>query len=963
MPNSPKPISPTLVIGLGTAGLKILELFQQFVFEEYGRYDLPIFSFLSFETWQNIPKHRSIDLNPIVIRDMNQIKFRMKERPNDPAVKAMDAWLPSDLRMDEAFVAGARGLRPGGRLILWHNWNEVYNKILEAWQGILNVDNKKRAETMLRELYLRRGMKVTHEDVLISPHPVVYVVGTFCGGSCSGMFIDMGFLVKSICGGSPATGIFTLISTDDAKQRENKIPTLNCYGALRELDFYYQDVPEGAWSYVLGDGDLRVEAGKNSFPYDPLFLISRKSESGIILKEDSLNQMIAMKIFLDIIGGVRAFEDSVRTDLQPKIHIHVRNTQGFSKSFYSFGLSAVRYPKYKISGEVACRFAKQLIGAWIGTDKEDPIPAREAAEKDWLELWPKCDQALKTPANEDLFIKISETVKRIAREKGITANLAANIRSEMENPALFETELRQVDDRVITLTKELNRLLQERFESRFNSAAFNLNQLRIYLNELKEFASKESAAWENAERTDFSTRTLDPAITIYKQVNKDFFVSAASLFGLTGLKKKALLECRQRYLQLLIKLWHSILQSRINSHKKHILREWAAKVDQMETGLDLMSNTINKTRDKINELSDEFSKVSNSEITELVYAHGSFEDDVNQCKASLQKKDENAGLSSLRYMLNQENGFGLGQRTPWAFFNRDKQAVADDLVDYYQKIALDHLISFNVLEKGKGVPTHRLPSLAHNAKPFICLNERYEGYYGQRSGDFVFASDPDNEVQVPVIKKIALDAGLSPDTIPRTNCYDFALEQMLFFYREKRAFAINEIDSFDPSKRKSESSREELGDGHFFFTHKGGESFFNAARFMDMEEVYAYMTVSKELFPDDVFRLVNERDYIFFIQRGYETRSIRVNKPDTWKEIYEMDGGKKQLEDRVMQALRKMGKEEYANRIRHWQEQIDLELLSLGNANTERHRELTTTRNRINLFNNQVVVPLFGSME
>ena len=43
-------IKPTLFIGLGTTGLKILKSLRQLMFEEYGQEGLPIFRYVSIET-------------------------------------------------------------------------------------------------------------------------------------------------------------------------------------------------------------------------------------------------------------------------------------------------------------------------------------------------------------------------------------------------------------------------------------------------------------------------------------------------------------------------------------------------------------------------------------------------------------------------------------------------------------------------------------------------------------------------------------------------------------------------------------------------------------------------------------------------------------------------------------------------------------------------------------------------
>jgi len=182
-------MQPTLVIGLGSSGLEAINELQRWMYVTFGKNRLPIFQYVCFDSDLRYTPDCTPDGNEI---DFHQLRVdgyqhAMEELQQNPSVSAdwIDPKLPQQV-LGEAFGAG--GVRPIGRLLLWGggNFNIAYQAISRAWQDIVRPN-------AVNELPPDLQQNFVHE-------PVVYIIGTLGGGTCSGTFIDIGYMVQQICG-------------------------------------------------------------------------------------------------------------------------------------------------------------------------------------------------------------------------------------------------------------------------------------------------------------------------------------------------------------------------------------------------------------------------------------------------------------------------------------------------------------------------------------------------------------------------------------------------------------------------------------------------------------------------------------------------------------------------------------------------------------------------------------------
>lgn len=401
-------IRPTLFVGLGTTGVKILRYLRRMVFEEYARPGLPIFRYIGIETDQGergedpeLPAssepYENLRVINAVIANTQTIKGKIDQ--NDRRYnKHLARWLPSEI-LDipgNQFTTGASSIRIGGRLCLWENWKEganVSQVLKQSKDAIIAPDNIALCKRILEQYLIRKGGK--KEDFDIAKAVNIYIVGSLCGGTCGGMIIDVAYYFRDILGlwnvktfddivTPQIYGIFTMLDYELTK----KYPVLaaNCYASLLELDFYNH--PQSTYSITYPDGSSTGE--QNDSPFDYITIVSPTGKNPNIsfidsaggLDEEGLNQMAAMNIFADVIGDISKDKNEIRTDWRSEPNYNrPKEGSNFTRSLATFGASTVWYPKYRIAGAAACLFAKGLCERWIGTCDKNRV------EKEAKDAW------------------------------------------------------------------------------------------------------------------------------------------------------------------------------------------------------------------------------------------------------------------------------------------------------------------------------------------------------------------------------------------------------------------------------------------------------------------------------------------------------------------------------------------------------------------------------------------------
>ena len=412
-------IRPTLYIGLGTTGTEILDNLRDRNFQEYGRAGLPIFRYVSIETDRgNTGKISSID-------DADRVEFDSPDDQSVPRIlrsgltphsyernrvihttisdretirgqidssnllifnEHLADWLDERI-LDSAAVkfggGGAGNIRMAGRLALWENWNKdgksVKPILRNAYFEIRESERRNDARDILKRHFGR--------EIKVDPKTRnVFIVGTLCGGTCSGMLLDIAYYFRHI--GNADTkiyGLFTMYNEDLALGGDPGILLANCYASLVELDFYNRR--ETAYKITLPDETSIYERQE---PFNVATFFSPTNMEGWSCTTeghfdlDQLNQMVATDLFVRSLGVETLIEaDLVNAPARDPRFGKVRNVgdtpgkNAFVQYMFSAGVTDIWLPKERIVKGSVGKFIPELQRKW---ENQPPAPDSRKAK-------------------------------------------------------------------------------------------------------------------------------------------------------------------------------------------------------------------------------------------------------------------------------------------------------------------------------------------------------------------------------------------------------------------------------------------------------------------------------------------------------------------------------------------------------------------------------------------------------
>lgn len=340
-------LRPTLLVGIGTSGLQVLSEVQQSMYETFGVNKLPIFEYVYLET--DVSQAHEVtpagsDLIPVHLR-VQSLSQAYKVLNNNPQLSV--DWMPPNLPSQLAYNAqGAGGVRPAGRLLLWGegNFGRVHRAFEEALERIQNPAATAKLRQDFPDLVERAGLSAAH-------NAVVYVVGTLVGGTASGTFIDIGYMLRRIAGmgeTGPLYGIFML--PRDCAGRS--MGCANAYGALEELEYFRR--ADSRYEENWPDG---LQANFDGLPpYAIVYLVSPEYGRGDMghMRLDGCYKVTALRLFCDLLG-LTSHRGAVLEDGM---------NEGFG--FYAtFGIAAVMHPKYALIEGAGCVQGRALCDRWL----------------------------------------------------------------------------------------------------------------------------------------------------------------------------------------------------------------------------------------------------------------------------------------------------------------------------------------------------------------------------------------------------------------------------------------------------------------------------------------------------------------------------------------------------------------------------------------------------------------------
>jgi hypothetical protein len=373
-------IYPTLVIGVGGMGTNTVRAAKRRLRKVWGSETLPgMVQLLALDTE---PLVNRLDQEPLYADEFAYMgKFdatRLVDNlENHPEIARW--WNYPSIPLGYIHN-GAKQLRPIGRLSFFRNY-VTFKRLLETKYAAL--DKIRDMETAQN-----RGFPV------MGNYQLVYVVGSLCGGTGSGMFMDVAHRVRALVrSNARVVGIFYLPDvleeeiTSDLQRRRIKA---NAYAALKELN-YFQETQAFQELYP---SEQRALPDTPYAPFDFIFLVGRTNRNGHSLarKADAENlaaHMIQLTAISHLSSEILGLEVNVVRERMANPNLPAgqvvgerRTKSGHFLVYSSFAASALVAPNEAMVEFWRRAFVTDLIRRFAaGPSLQDPRQPMTAEER------------------------------------------------------------------------------------------------------------------------------------------------------------------------------------------------------------------------------------------------------------------------------------------------------------------------------------------------------------------------------------------------------------------------------------------------------------------------------------------------------------------------------------------------------------------------------------------------------
>jgi len=375
-------LRPTLIIGLGGTGCRIAVELKARLQEQFGSgiHDrvlrIVCFDTASESFTARMPNaaERTVQLDPEqeFVRISDVPLYDLKRSPDSsPAIYKI---LPRGLNSTQ-IDQGAQQVRRLGRVALFYHDSEVRSKLLRTIQEMRGPENIGLIGTV--------GGKALH--VVDRKRLRVYILGSLCGGTGSGMFLDMAYLVRHIAVEAglsstrqcDVTGMLLLPEAfPEVHTTGSQRIRANAYGALLDLEYHNRPTAADEYAYEAEwpSGWIRMDGP----PFSLCYLVSQGSREVSLDNVGALAPTLAdaLNVMLTSKGGEKF--DATLDNIRSSLTLY----RGGYRAFYSaVGFSQIIYPLAWIKR----RFGQRLMAHLIKTRLMDTANSDYADEaENWF---------------------------------------------------------------------------------------------------------------------------------------------------------------------------------------------------------------------------------------------------------------------------------------------------------------------------------------------------------------------------------------------------------------------------------------------------------------------------------------------------------------------------------------------------------------------------------------------------
>lgn len=911
-------LTPTLFVGLGSTGSRVLKKLREYIHATYLTRDLPIFQFLVIET---APEEGE------PFGDRSWRFFRGDPADFNSARESALGyeWLRiTDLLKGHKFDSGAGNVRTAGRLYLWQNWvppeghpappKRIKRIIDEAYEA---TKLEKNADTIdyLEKYYMERR-KISRENL---PKPIVedstrvFVVGTFCGGTASGMLWDICFYLRQrVYGttmqgqGKRIQGIFTIPDVDFANRSGANYPqhAANTWASLHELDYFSR----ATTTYQVLFPGMATAWSTTEPPFDHFLVVSPSSNRGRIAASDAhaiaaLNEIVALHLFCQTVDKFQATLQATHVDWPLDNGLHPTSTR--LRFLSTFGLSGVVYPKYNIAAAAASMLSREVCKKW----QSPPAALQKASVEDyaaaeWSGLMGEVDRPGST-SQTTLLQQAREFIETaIGRlnfgEPNWATDLEISVNGFFGKGARWR---RLVESRVADWQTNLKGRAAEMIAAAFEQYD-NLPQTNVYIDALTGRISQDTRNPERFPTQEPEVPAIAPLLRPVMEAASNPWVKGA------GAQRKAVEYHRSRALRIYRNKLEDFVHVLTNHFAKSAVEDLCNKI------LPTLRSRLNDENDGVPKLIRDISIALQGMVNDytnfvtppnvrLVTAAtltgrkaGIETEAQNVCKA-LTPKSLNGNFSSV--LMGRLRKFEVEE-----FKNFSAKAPATELIKRF----LDSCIAFldeksNLTSLIQSLGPEGVNAVESAADPYLEWPSQQLNVKGARALACVFGSTPNNGAALGLLRS-GTERARVDDTV----------DHMVLFYNETFGFAVDDTavrvqleNQFE--EKQQEASRFSAGR----FTHKDGLEFFGAQRAARAAEVERWATVAVDIVPE-AFRDARGELVFGFTRRGLVDEVDLTSHADRARFSTKAESGTMDhFVEKVKQALAALGHEEAARRV------------------------------------------------
>ncbi len=452
---------PALVIGLGALGIETVRQFRATLVSRFGDLaQLPHLRLLGIDTDPEsagrLAANGTGGDDVLLARLTGQSSVYLRSREMPPVDSWLDPRLIYKIDRRNPQTGGHRAL---GRLALMSNYRLIVNRLARDLEQVTAPGALDRAAT-------HTGLK------LRSDYPRVYVATALGGGTGSGMFVDVAYVVRSLLRGlgyarQDVVGLFLVPSVDAYVENAAAGRALaNAHAALQELNHYSTAGVSFQAQYSTRSSVLQ-DAGP---PFQRSYLVPLPDSAA--RGDGHATDQASGFLVREILAPLGRLAEQGRSVLEagPVAALQVR----------SFGMHVLASPRRQLIRQsgAAVQVCRTLIESWLDTKAPQlatEIRAQLAAQLHHQRLDPEgvnaefreaCDlecRQIHGPAIDDLFAAWVEPIRTLPYPAVPTATairraleqcdgLLGAIEEEAQwrpgRPPLVPTVLRGVNDRV-----------------------------------------------------------------------------------------------------------------------------------------------------------------------------------------------------------------------------------------------------------------------------------------------------------------------------------------------------------------------------------------------------------------------------------------------------------------------------------------------------------------------------------